>query len=185
MMRDPTITRQESRPADRANNVAHDATRQSVKAAHICPTLRKDVAVWPLFTYDDSRRDIYIVGNREVDRYISVPAHKLPVVLKILELFDGQHSMESIEIQCHAETQTKIDVRKLHRQLHENGLLLPVPRETKKGDVERMSVRLFALDVEKVFVAVSMLSGVLFPWLVMMMFLLIVIGTPLAIARWE
>jgi putative peptide zinc metalloprotease protein len=185
MMRDSAIRRQESRPAGQTNNVAHDATRQSVKAAHLCPTLLKDVAVWPLFTHDDSQKDLYIVGNREVDRYVSVPAHKLPVVLKILELFDGQHSMESIEIQLYAETHKKVDVRTLYKQLHENGLLLPVSGEIKKGDIERMSVRLVALDVEKIFMAVNMLCGVLFPRFVMMMFLLSAIGTPLAIARWE
>jgi putative peptide zinc metalloprotease protein len=150
----------------------------------VCPRLRGDVTSWPFFHDRDLEKRIYIIGSREVDRYISVPAAKLPVVMKVLEMLDGQHSLESIESYFYEKQRKKVDVTTLYRRLYENGLIaMPAPAAIKKGDIERMSFQLCTLSVERGFLAISKLNRLIFPWGVIAMLLVIVAGTALALTH--
>ncbi len=162
---------------------SHRPLRCSRKA-ETCPRLLEHVDAWLLFQHSDSRKNVYVVGNREVDRYISVPGPKLPLVLRVLSLFDGAHSLDSIQAQFNIADRKRVDVQKLYHQMYANGLLAsPTPARVNQGDIEKMSVRVFAIPVQKLFILLRSFHGVFFPWLVAVMFLLIVAGTEQAVAH--
>jgi putative peptide zinc metalloprotease protein len=164
--------------------VCIEVTPFCVHSAEICPKVLDSVEAWPLFQHRDPRRDIYIVGSCEIDRYISVPGPKLPVVLKVLELLDGLHSLDSIQEYFYMQERKKVDVKKLYQQLYENGLLAaPIPVKIKQGDIEKASLRLFTVPVEKIFVALRSLPASLFERLVVVMLLLMAAGGEQAIVH--
>jgi len=148
------------------------------------PRLMHNVAAWPFFRHDEPRHDIYIVGNREIDRYISVPAPKLPTVLKILSSFDGCNSIHEIQKRFNIEEGKYVNLRALYRQLCEAGLIAhPVPAQATKGNIERASIRLLRVNVERIFIWLSFYSRRFFPWTILAMGFLVAVATPLAIVH--
>src|SRR5690606_38356276 len=70
-----------------------------------------------------ARPAIYIVGHRELNRYLTVPQHSLDAVCETARLFDGRRSIDAVERHLLACRRQKVDVRRIHEQLARAGLL--------------------------------------------------------------
>ena len=82
-----------------------------------CPTvpmkLLDDVGVWLYFERGD--RKTYIVGSITADRYLTVPAAKLPAIRAFMGRLDGTRTLGQVREELVRELGLKVDVEALHR----------------------------------------------------------------------
>lgn len=130
------------------------------------PRLRPDVSVWPLFEARDGEEATFIVGSRERNRFLTVPAGKLALVEQALAALDGTRTADEIERRLAATTGTRVDVGRLCRLLEENGLLEGADASrVRRQHIERLSLPLFHLPVEGAFAALRRLGLGWVSWL--------------------
>src|SRR5215475_7723250 len=136
-----------------------DKAVAEVTRGTISPKLIADVRAWQFFEGSAKREPISIVGNRELDRYITVPDSKLPLILKLLSLFDGRHSIEWIRKYFLEQERKNVDVGNFYERISEAGLIVsPPPPRIRKGDIEAMSVKLVQFNVQPWFVFLGRLT---------------------------
>ena len=113
------------------------------------PKALPDLQSWVLFEREDET--LYCVGSKEEDRYMVVPESKLQVVKDILELFDGNHTIEDVKSILYKEKQVQADVEKLYQQLYSWGLLeYPRPQTVETGEFRKHSTELLKIDITPV-----------------------------------
>jgi putative peptide zinc metalloprotease protein len=150
----------------------------------IQPRLRDDVQRWLLFEHSRNGEAIYIYGSREMDRYVTVPGSKLNIVAAALSFFDGRHSIVWIEEHLRNTESRSIDVSRLYQQFSQNGLIAdPPPPQLRKGDISRMSIPLFSIDVRKLFAALSRVDRLLFPWAMLVSFVAALTGLIISVTQ--
>lgn len=116
----------------------------------LCPRAVEDVQAWIL--YSKPGGDLYCVGSLEQDRFISVPEGKLPLVLDVIHLFDGAHSLEWIKAYCRRELGQDIDAMHLYQLLSNADLIAsPTPQHVFKGEFRRYSIDLVDLPTRRFF----------------------------------
>lgn len=102
--------------------------------------------------YERADEDLYCVGNLERDKYIAVPAGKLPLVLNFVQLLDGTRSLESIATTLEQEYGQKTDVVQLYQLLsHANLIEDPAPESVFQGEFRRFSFDLLTLNTRRFF----------------------------------
>jgi Zn-dependent protease len=106
--------------------------------------LLDDVAVWLFFERGD--RKTYIVGSITADRYLTVPAAKLPAIRAFMERLDGTRTLGQVREELVREHGLKVDVEALHRKFDSAGLLADGSGPAQ-GDIERMSATLLRLPI--------------------------------------
>ena len=109
------------------------------------PTLLDGVDVWPLFPASGSREAIFLIGHKELDRYVTAPESKLPVVRQILTMLDGSHSLEEIDSYFLGEQRKVVRSEQLYRQLTEAGLM--EGSTAPEGDITKSSLRLLSIPI--------------------------------------
>jgi Zn-dependent protease len=105
------------------------------------PQVVANISAWPLFP------DTYAVGSRSLDRYISVPVSKVPLVLEIVSLFDGCRSVESIA-QHYLLHGRAIDIVGLQARLQDAGLLVGSKAKT---ELRQLAITFFDVPLDRLF----------------------------------
>jgi putative peptide zinc metalloprotease protein len=153
-------------PAAARKSLSVSASSERAAAISSRPRLRADVEVWPLFEGGAGREATFIVGSREVNRFLTVPQGKLALVRQVLARLDGTRTVSEIEQGLAAAEGKRVDVAQLCRFLEENGLLAGAPASSiRKRHVERFSLKLFRLPVEGLFAALERLGLGWLTWL--------------------
>jgi putative peptide zinc metalloprotease protein len=133
------------------------------------PQIVEDIESWPLFP------GVQIIGSAALDRYISVPAPKAPVVRDALSLFDGTRSLEEISGLLRARG-CKVDVNGLHTRLAEAGLLIG-SKPTR--ELAKLGVELFEIPTGRLMASCRRTVCFLFRPLVVLSALLIAVAAVL------
>lgn len=143
-----------------------NAASASVPAL-IRPQLVEDLDVWCLFPANKKRGSVYIIGNKELNRYITVPGHLVASVRAAFALFDGNHSLSSIETCLREQRHIQIDARKLCTLAADSGLLRTSERQARAGDIERISLPILDVPINRLsqqgHKAVRALVSLVFP----------------------
>jgi putative peptide zinc metalloprotease protein len=130
------------------------------------PRLREDVDAWTLFEGGAGREATFIVGSREQNRFLTVPQGKLALIRAVLARLDGTRTVSEIEQDVAAGAGKRVDVAQLCRRLAENGLLADAAASrVRKRHLERFSLKLFDLSVERLFTSVERLGLGWVAWL--------------------
>jgi hypothetical protein len=114
-------------------------------AAPAAPKLLDDVGVWPFF--ERGPESTYIVGSLTADRYITVPASKLPAVCAFMERLDGARTLAQIGREMLEEDGLRIDGEALLARFDAAGLLAN-GSGPRPGDIERMSATFLRLPID-------------------------------------
>jgi hypothetical protein len=117
--------------------------------------LRDDVGVWLFF--ERGLRKTYIVGSVTADRYLTVPAAKLPAVRAFMDRLDGTRTLEQVREELVREHGLKLDVEALHRKFDGAGLLAD-GRGPRPGDIERMSATVLRVPIGALLVLLRRFS---------------------------
>ncbi len=107
--------------------------------------LAPDMGSWLLFPGKTPEQNIYLVGSRQIDKYLTVPANRHPLIMKILEKLEQGETPEQIEIDLHASG-VDTNVRDFCKMLAQKNLIewaypeAAAPAEEKKepGLLERL-----------------------------------------------
>ena len=99
------------------------------------------MGAWELFP------GTYVVGIKEIDRYIQVPAEKRQAVMYALSWMDGQHTLEEISHQVHSAGWS-MDIESLYRKAGAAGLLVGIPFI---GELRWLTLRLGDLRIAGLF----------------------------------
>jgi hypothetical protein len=117
--------------------------------------LLDDVGVWLFFERGD--RKTYIVGSITADRYLTVPAAKLPAIRAFMERLDGSRTLDQVRGELLREHGLKVDVEALHRKFDGAGLLADGSGPSR-GAIERMSATLLRLPIDRLLRFLQRLS---------------------------
>jgi Zn-dependent protease len=117
--------------------------------------LLDDVGVWLFFERGD--RKTYIVGSITADRYLTVPAAKLPAIRAFMERLDGSRTLDQVHEELVRENGLKVDVEALHRKFDCAGLLSD-GSGPRRGDIESMSATLLRLPIGRLLEFLQRLS---------------------------
>jgi len=130
-----------------ANNIELGMEPQSFS-----PKAVDDIQAWVL--YERLGEDLYCVGSLERDKYIAVPANKVPLVMNFVTMLDGNHPLETIGAKLEAAYGQKTDVIHLY-ELFSSANLIETPKPAKifQGEFRRFSVDLFSLNTRRFFKA--------------------------------
>ena len=114
------------------------------------PTAVPDIDKWVL--YERAEDNLYCVGSIERDRFIAVPESKVDLILDIVALFDGKHSIEWIQSYYLQERGQQVDVAAVYRLLSAANLISdPKPVSVFQGEFKRFSVDLVSLTTGEFF----------------------------------
>ena len=129
----------------------------------ICHQVVDDVGRWVLFEHADG--DTYAVGSVSVDRYLIVPAEKIDIVMRIIELLDGSHDLAAVQRRIAAEFGKQAQVAELFLKLRDAGLIKTAQMASKapRSEILRHSVHLFTVMVAGVFSHLTGLRGLFSP----------------------
>jgi len=142
----------------------------------ISPKVVEDIQPWLLFE-NKKKEDIYLIGNKELDRYFTVPKSNVDIVLGIVSFFDGKHSIEWIENHYYTKKKKQIDVMSLYEMFSKSGLITdPKPAEVEHGEFEQLSIKVASFDIKKIFEFCSSIASDLVRWGVWTSLLIIAVG---------
>lgn len=131
------------------------------------PALIDDIGTWPLFPATSSSEAVHIVGNKKLNRFLTVGDALLPVVQQALRMFDGSCTLAQIEGQLRDDYGLRVDLTKLYRQLAASGLLRGSETQAQMSDVDRMTLCLVDIPVERLSPAfyrvLKTVSTIVFP----------------------
>jgi putative peptide zinc metalloprotease protein len=88
-----------------------------------------------------------IVGNCVLDRYVTVPSSRVPVMLEAIHAMDGQRTLDEIACDLRARG-FAVDTHQLHDRLWKAGLIEGAPYE---GDVTRFSSCWASIETLRLF----------------------------------
>jgi putative peptide zinc metalloprotease protein len=116
----------------------------------LTPTAVNDIQAWVL--YEKPEGDLCCVGSLERDKYIAVPASKVPLILNCVGLLDGNHTLEMVEANLEKNYGQKADVFQLYQLLSGANLIeLPAPVQVFQGEFRRFSVDLIIFNTRHFF----------------------------------
>jgi len=116
------------------------------------PKAVSDIRAWVL--YEKPEEDLYCIGSLERDKYISVPASKVPLVLNFVAMLDGNRSLETIGTDLERKYGQKADLLQLYQLLSSANLIeSPVPAQIFQGEFRRFSFDLLVLNTRRFFEA--------------------------------
>lgn len=84
--------------------------------------LPPDLGSWVLFPGKSEEETIYLVGSCQIDKYLTVPAERYPLVMRILERLNLGHSPEQVEAEFRAEG-LAVNVREFCQMLASKNLI--------------------------------------------------------------
>jgi len=118
------------------------------------PKAVSDIQAWVL--YERADEDLYCIGSLERDKYIAVPASKVPLVLNFVAMLDGNHSLEMASTELERVYGQKADLLQLYRLLTSANLIeSPAPAQIFQGEFRRFSLDLLILNARHFFEAVQ------------------------------
>lgn len=118
------------------------------------PRLLDDVAVWMFHERRAESESTYIVGSVTADRYLTVPASKLPAVRAFMRRLDGQQTLQAIRQDLMQHDGFELDVESLHRKFGDAGLLV-ASDGFEDGDIQRMSMTFVRLPINRLLHALG------------------------------
>ncbi|MEW6737332.1 MAG: M50 family metallopeptidase, partial [Acidobacteriota bacterium] len=133
----------------------------------------------------NGQEDTYIIGSKDVDRYVVIPFSKLSIVKGLLSFFDGKHSINWIQDHYYTVERKSVDVMMLYKKLAEAGLIINAPLNMiKKGNIEKMSLKLLQLPAQQFFAALKFLATCRARAILILSLSVILIGTVLAVGNY-
>lgn len=148
----------------------------------ICPKLIDGINCWLFFKEQPGNPATYIVGNEKLDRYITVPSAKLPIVQKALKMFDGEASLATVATYFLETEHKQVDVAGLYGRLENAGLLQqPGSPDSSTGDIQKASVTLFDINLERITFPLNRIASAAYTWGFVVTTLLIVVGSALVL----
>lgn len=149
---------------------------ERVEDYFITPIVVEDIQSWVLFE-NKKQEDIYLIGNKELDRYFTVPESQIEIVLEVLSYFDGNHSIKWIEDHYYKEKRKKVDILSLYHLVAKSGLIAePEPAEIDRGELEQLSIKIASFDIKKIFESWSHIAMQVMRWGMIVSFVIIAIG---------
>ncbi|MBU1181146.1 MAG: hypothetical protein KKF00_03070 [Proteobacteria bacterium] len=141
-------------PSSKSNSISPSApdavSTEALKA--LKPVAVADIGHWVLF--ERKQGTMYCVGSLSVDKYITVPADKLTLVMETIDLMDGCHSIGEIQTYHRQKYAKEMDVVQFYNLLQRAALILdppPDPEQVSKSEFLRLSTRLISVDLEWFF----------------------------------
>jgi len=120
-----------------------------------------DLGSWVLFPGKTEEETIYLVGSRQLDKYLTVPAQRYPLVMRILERLRLGYSPEQIEADFRTEG-LAVNVREFCQMLASKNLIeWEVAKTTNDmapntrwgdlfGQLRALSWQVFSLRLDKI-----------------------------------
>jgi putative peptide zinc metalloprotease protein len=105
------------------------------------PALAGEVGTWELFP------GTYVIGIRDMDRYIQVPGEKLAPLMSALGQMDGRHTLAEISVALGASGWS-MDMEALYNKVASAGLVEGIPF---RGEMTRLALKLAELRIEPLF----------------------------------
>jgi len=109
----------------------------------LAPKLIADIGKWELFP------GTFVIGSKELDRYIRIPSQSVAAVWRALEYFDGRHTPSQIASHL-LDDGWRIDVPSLCAKLGEAGLIVG---SRYYSDLDRISVTWCEVRIGRFFPA--------------------------------
>lgn len=85
------------------------------------PICKCEISSW--FYWNKDGKDMYAIGNKDIDKYFMVDEKKLHIILSAIKLMNGKNTTEEINNQLKEEYQVDLDVDDLVVRLKSAGLL--------------------------------------------------------------
>lgn len=126
------------------------------------PTLLGDVDEW-LF-HKRGSESTYIIGSITVDRYLTVPESKLPVVRAFMQRLTGENTLNDIRRDLIREHGVDVDVWSLYRKCFRAGLIARGAR-APVGDIQGSSATLIRVPIGRLLCLLQRASFVARPML--------------------
>lgn len=132
----------------------------------IFPQVVDDIEAYLLYSYKD-KEDKYAIGSICRDRFIEVGEKNKDAVMSAIKLMDGKHSFDNIDEIAKAELGTSIRSADLYSVLEKANLTLtPNKEQIIKNEFEVLGVKVFGINITKIFPFFSFCSKLLYPMLV-------------------
>lgn len=114
---------------------------------------------WRLFSKKD--RDIYCIGNEEKGDYVIVPSDQLQTIKRIIEYFDGEHSIKRIHEHVSKTMDLDAPIGEIFRVFRDANLIENCPKENP-DEFQIASTTLASKNLASFFEAQPRLSGKVF-----------------------
>lgn len=98
------------------------------------PICECEISSW--FYWNKGGKDMYVIGNQDIDKYFMVDEKKLPIILSAVKLMNGKNTKADINNQIKEQYQIDLDVDDLVMRLQNAGLLnQQVGKQTNELDL--------------------------------------------------
>jgi len=115
------------------------------------PLALAGIEVWPNFKAPPGQGS-FLIGHIGEDVYLTVPEAKVPVILEILRLCDGEHSHADIARHMRESFMLDVPVPATIELLARTGLLAhPRPEKLDRGEFREFSKTLIKIPMQKLF----------------------------------
>ena len=152
--------------------------------ASSCPKVLPDVQFWTLFRGKVAGEDQAILGSRTVNRYLTVPNGSREIVQETLLLLDGKHSVSEIQDLLRLRFRREVPVAELCGKLGRQGLLQDSVVEEEQGfGFERLSLRLFTVQLDRYAWMDMRRIAWIVPWIAALALMLMVAAAGLSVAH--
>lgn len=114
---------------------------------NICPKAVDDISWWVLCKKNG--KNYYSLGSKKLDTYIRCDENNLSVIVEVINLLDGENSIEWIEDFFMDDKKIKIDIYHLYSILSEAGLIEGVTHNKKNSEISIMGVDLINIKFKE------------------------------------
>lgn len=115
--------------------------------AEACPKLLEDTGVWLFFERGAGAEDTYIVGSISADRFLTVPAGKLPAIRAFMRRLDGRRSLDQIEDEILREHGWQLEAKSLFGKFRNAGLIAGHEAHATR-DIQEMSTTFLRIPID-------------------------------------
>lgn len=85
------------------------------------PVCESEISSW--FYWNKNGKNMYVIGNKDIDKYFMVDEKKVNIILSAVKLMDGKNTTVDINSQIKEKYQVDLDVDDLVMRLKNAGLL--------------------------------------------------------------
>ncbi len=104
------------------SNVITASTEETIR-----PLIGKNVVI-KKFLSRKKRGDLWLIGDKDVDKYVIIPESKVDIVTIILQYFDGTYTLKEVKDLMLTHHHVNVDVNGLYQKLLKAGLIANTPQ---------------------------------------------------------